>query len=206
MEVLGLDDIFLLPKSTSQFIGTDPSKTTFEDFAQSPGRGLSPKDRVVDKEDLARIAAARISKWLERMVLSGQDILADAPHITSRFPSLLVLDHTKIENWNKLTKFVDYKDLPLDHKKIEQLRFKKDFWLSRPAWFWRKIADAQEITEVEKPWETEISDFRFCEDSSTFEKKDLCKEFTADVESPYKQRYVHAESFDATYQPLFRLL
>jgi hypothetical protein len=206
MEVLGLNDIFLLPKSTSQFIGTDPATTTFKDFAKSPGRGLSPKDRVVEDEDLARIAAARISKWLERMVLSGQDVLIDAPHLISRFPSLLTSDHAKIESWNSATSFVDRKKLPMDHAKIEKFSFKKDFWLSRPAWFWRRIADAQKIKEVAHPWETESSDFLFCEDSSTFEKRDHCKEFTADVDSPYKQRYVHAEPFDANYQPLFRLL
>lgn len=206
--VLDIEDLLeTFPRSIGQFIGTDPLSATIVDFVRSSGAGLRPKDVVQDEEALARIAASRISKWLERAVLPGQDILVDAPHLVSRYPSLLKKDHSEIASWNETTRFASFRELPLDHKMIEEFRFKKDFWVSRPVWFWGKTTSSQRITEVREPWKRETLKFLFCEDSSSFEKQKNCREFTADVDSPYTQRFIHAKMFEGVdYRPRVRLI
>lgn len=207
LETLGLNDPVILSKSIAQFIGTNPESASFKEFATSSGRGLGPKDASVDPQSLARIAVAGVSKWLEQVVLPGQDILIDAPHLVSRFPSLLGGEKENVKTWNQTARFVEYKDLPLDFKKLENYRFKKDFWLSRPAWFWQGITESEDIDEVLNPMKKEEFDFLFCEDSSTFENRKICRVFKADVDSPYTRRFIHAEMFkDVNYTPKIRLL
>jgi len=207
-EVLGFEDLLeTFPRSVGQFIGTDPLGATIRDFVMSSGMGLRPKDVVQDDGSMARIAAARISKWLERLVLPGQDILVDAPHLVSRYSSLLTKDHSKIASWNDTARFDKFDKLPLDHNVIRDYRLKKDFWISKPVWLWGKLVNSQGIAEVREPWKRESTKFLFCEDSSSFEKRGNCREFTADVDSPYTQRFIHAKMFEGVdYRPRVRLI
>ncbi|MCJ7634607.1 hypothetical protein MUP77_19725 [Candidatus Bathyarchaeota archaeon] len=207
LNTLGLDKPAIFPKSVGQFIGNDPAETTFEQFVFESDNGLQIKDKLNDPRLIARIAASRISCWLESIVLPGQDILVDAPHLVSRYPSLLIGDHSQRDLWNKTTAIEPSNTLPLDQKKLEKYKFQKEFWLSRPAWLGKELIRSQEIDEISKPWKKEDSKFLFCEDSSTFEKKETCAEFDAEVDSPYNQRYVHAIQFkDVSYSQKFRLL
>lgn len=154
---------------------------------------------------IGRIAVTRISKWLERLILPGQDTLVDAPHLVSRYPSLLKEELTDIVTWNKTARFGSYIDLGLDHRKIEEFRFKKSCWLSRPTWFWRGLSECQKIKEVSAPWEKKSTDFAFCEDDSKFHKREECKEFIAESDSPYVQRFVFGFE-DVDYRPKVRLI
>jgi hypothetical protein len=205
LDLEGSLDFLSMP--ASDFLGTDPKKITFKKFAQESGRGLKPKDINLDEDVIARIAEARLAKWLERLVFPGQDVLVDAPHLVSRYPSLLKEDPKSRKSWNRTTCFVSAKDLPLDHKEIEQHRFKKECWLSRPAWFWPKLFSSSSITEVVTPWKREATRFLFCEDSSTFESRKNCREFRAGVDSVFVQRYVNSPLIDGViYQPKAKLL
>jgi len=210
LEVLGIPEEIagMLPRSAIEFIGDDLPKTTFKEFLRRSEKGLARKDKkmveVADPETLGRIAAARISKWLERIVLPGQDILIDAPHLVSRYPSLLTGKHANIGSWNKATKFESYDALGLDHEMIEEYRFKKEHWLSRPAWFWNGVSDCQRIKEVSDPWTREKTDYVFCEDSSRFHKASEAEEFLAELESPYLRRYVRIFE-NINYEPKTRL-
>jgi len=205
-QVLQFNEILQLFSSEAlEFLGGNPEKVTFKDFVLNSGRGLRGRDKTSD-EIIPRIAATRISKWLERLVLPGQDLLVDAPHLVTRFPSLLVEDPEDLANWNKTTSF-SVTELPLDLEKLNDFYFKNDFWLSRPAWFWNGVYTCDKIREVKEPWKSEEPKFVFCEDSSTFEKKELCKEFYATFESPYNQRFVHAKPFkDVDYAPKVLLI
>ena len=198
----------IFSRNVGEFIGNDPHETTFRDFVKDSPNVLKGKDNeaidYMDEEMMGRIAASRVSKWLERLVLPGQDILVDAPHLVMRYPSLLKSDHKKIENWNKTAKFEPYTKLGLDFKTIEQFRFKNDYWLSRPAWFSSKLSDCQDIKEVLEPWTREEIDFVFCEDSSSFYEKKECGTFIAKMESPYDRRFVR-HFHDIEYSPIKRL-
>jgi hypothetical protein len=184
-----------LPRSISEFLGRQrkPQKKTFREFVCQSGNGLrGNKDRAADDESVARIAAARLNKWLERMVLPGQDILVDAPHLASRFPSLLT-GHTKDPSaWNRTASLDGSAATGLHYKGIEPFRFKTEGWLSRPAWFWPKVSTLEKIAEVGQPWaarEGEIH-FVFCEDISGFLPRDGALEFVADLPSVFVRRFV----------------
>ena len=205
---LGLDQISqLLPRFTIEFIeskGRKPEETTFRQFVEESQQGLQVRDKILDDESIARVAAARIHKWLERLVLPGQDILVDAPHLVLRFPSLLRGNPKTRKSWNSVV------TLAIPHKRlmhtdvIEKFRFKKENWVSRPCWFWGDLSSFEGIAEVKDPWKTvQKADVVFCEDVSRFLPRIETKEFVADLPSPFVRRYVHEES-KIDYQPLVR--
>ena len=189
----------LLPREIVQFIEKQEQKehfqTTFREFVTESGNGLRFKDtKVLDKgindHILARVGAARISKWLEYLLLPEQDILVDAPHLISRYPSLITGDGKKIETWNKGTQLIGPDKLGLNTDLIEPYRFKKDHWVSRPVWFWDKLRECERIREIIEPWLTVKPNWVFCEDASCFYNREDCKEFLADTASAFIQRFV----------------
>jgi hypothetical protein len=194
------DVIPLLARPAGSFIGREPANMGFGEFVEKSGNGLRGRDRHATTDMIARISAARIAVWLERRVLPGQNILVDAPHLVSRYPSLLKGGHSKIATWDNVTRFDTYDKLGLDHAKIERARFKKVHWLSRPAWFWNKVSSIQAIREVSKPWKGESTSYAFCEDASTFHRMKESQEFKAELDSPYVLRSIRGFD-DITYLP-----
>jgi hypothetical protein len=180
-----------LPRSTREFLfpGKSPEKTTFASFVSGSGNGLRPKDRQADQEAVARIASARIWKWLERLVLAGQDILVDAPHLASRYPSLLRGNPLKLGSWDGTTSLLRG-HVGLKPDAVREFRFKKSDWLSRPVWFWKRLSASEKIREVLDPLSKEEPGFVFCEDVSRFLRRDVALEFVADVPSPFVRRFV----------------
>ncbi len=205
LEVLGLASISTqIPRSALQFLGNDPKAASFEDFVFASGNGLRHKDVGLPPRQTARVAAARLSKWLERRILPGQDLLVDAPHLVTRYPSLLRGNHERQETWNRSARFASPNDLGLKTSLIEKPRFKHGNIFSRPVWFWGEIAATQEIPEVREPWSREDTSFEFCEDTSSFHRRSECREFLAEVDSPYVQRFVRNIK-GADYRPRFRM-
>lgn len=188
-----------LPREIIRFIGKYEEKeilqTTFREFVTKSGNGLKSKDadasdNNTNRHILARIGAARVSKWLERLVLPAQNILVDAPHLVLRYPSLLDGDDKKIGTWNKTAQLIDHYKLGLDVDLIAPYRFKNDYWISRPVWFWSKLRECENIPEVAEPWLIEKPDWVFCEDASRFYNQKYCQEFLAHTISPFTRRFV----------------
>lgn len=183
-----------LPRSISEFLGGDPAEITFGQFVRDSGNGLEPKDAKnvsgASISTLARVGAARISKWLEWSVLPEQDIVVDAPHLVQRFPSLLTGELGNIATWNGTAKLSKAEELGMKTDLIEPFRFLEEHWFSRPVWFWGSLREHEEIVEVREPWKFEKPNWVFCEDTSLFHDREDCREFVADVESPYKRRFV----------------
>ncbi len=196
-----------LPRSIGQFLGAEPAETTFQRFVTESGHGLEERDipsaDKVSDDVLARVGAARISKWLERLVLPEQDILVDAPHLVSRYPSLLTGDVEDIEVWNQTARLVSHEELGISVDRIESFRLEKDLWLSRPVWFWDDLRECEDVAEVREPWKFERPDWVFCEDMSRFYGGEDRREFVADVESPYARRFVRGFD-DVEYRPIVR--
>ena len=204
----------LLPREIVQFIWKHKERehfqTTFREFITESGNGLRSKD-ANDLDDnindhvLARVGAARISKWLEQLVLPEQDILVDAPHLVSRYPSLITGDKEKIETWNETARLVNYDNLGLDTDPIEPYRFRKAHWISRPVWFWDKLRECEDIKEVTEPWLTVSPNWVFCENASQFYNRENCREFLADTTSPFTQRFVkYFNDDEVDYRPRAR--
>ena len=209
----------LLPREIVQFIWRDKGKehfqTTFREFITESGNGLRLKDAKdlgdnINNHVLARVGAAKISQWLEQLVLPEQDILVDAPHLVARFPSLIKGDGEKIEAWNKTAQLVGHKklgELGLKSNLIEDCRFEKDHWISRPVWFWDKLRECENIKEVTEPWLTASPNWVFCEDASRFYNREKCRDFLADTNSPFTQRFVkYFDEDEVEYRPRARFM
>ena len=151
--------------------------------------GLRPKDNPLDLHQIARISAARLSKWLERAVRPSQEYLIDAAHLVLKFPSLFDGDTSKPALLNQTTAR-NAEETGLDTEKLKQFAFEKSFWLNRPSWWWRRLRNHEEIAEVRDPWSVERPDVVFCEDVSEFLPRTAAKDFVASVASPAPQRWV----------------
>ncbi len=193
-----------LPRSTLEFLGDGAQEVSFLEFVQSSGNALRDKDGFVPPPQAGRIAAARIFKWLERRILSGQDILVDAPHLVSRYPSLLKGNHKRVATWNSVARLAPQKDIPIRWKVIEGCRFGNNYWISRPAWFWGRVTACQDIPEAREPWSREATLFEFCEDTSRFHRRSECREFVAELDSPYVQRFIRGVP-GVDYRPRLRM-
>lgn len=206
------DEIKYFPDSVNNFLGGDPTTgdpttITFREFALTSENGINIQDNRLPEENIARVAAARISTWLEHVVLQRQDILIDAPHLVTRYPSLLIGDDESIDVWNSTAKFTRARELNLDHSQIGGYQFERDYWLSRPAWFWGPLSEDEEIIEVANPWKKNEVNLCFSEDSSKFLPKEICNRFESDFDSMYKRRYIKKERYtDVEYRPRLKLL
>jgi hypothetical protein len=207
-KALGFDlSLFdILPRMMTDFLGSDPTSITCLEFVTKSGSGLRAKDARSpdpDPDVLIRIGAARLWKWLERLLLPGQDLLVDAPHLISRFPSLITGSVEDIETWNQTASIGSHEQLGLDHERIETFRFEKDYWISRPVWFWDRVRSCDGIPEVREPWKVRTPEWVFCEDVSRFHGADEAVMFVADTQSPYSRRFVRRLP-DYEYRPLAR--
>lgn len=199
-----------IPKKAGSYLGIagdEIVKATFEDFFIKSNIILNPKERnkkfPLDRK--AKIIASRLSKWIERSILPGQDIFVDAPHLITRYPSLLLgKKRSDIETWNKTSHFKGVSSLGIRYKKLKTCRFKQH-WTSRPVWFWPDVSEIPKIDEVKQPWKRKNYGFVFAEDASSFYKEEECKDFISNVESPFRMRYI--KSFKGVnYRPIHLLL
>lgn len=167
---------------------------TFREFVLRSGNGL----RVVDAErgcpdvNLHRIAAAKVSRWLEDFVLAGQEILVDAPHLVSRVLSVFRGAAT-LSNLAKTTTATTSTS-PIGIARALGLRPEvvksmiNPIWTSRPAWIWSETQKLRDNFE----WRDFPRDFVFCEDVSAFRRLGMAKYVVTAVCSGNVRRFVSA--------------
>jgi len=206
--VLQLEDIIKkTPRDVTGFLGNDPVRFTFHDFIMQSGNGLKLKDKQDDIEILANIAVSRVSKWIERCILPGQNFFVDAPHLVSRFPSLLDGDRKNVETWNRTTKFSEENELGITHDIIKDNIYTEKNWVSRRVWLWEEVSSNYEISEIKEPWKRDVVNYRFCEDNSSFLEKTDCREFIISSKSPWNRRYLRRVPYEGVdYRPRTFLL
>lgn len=195
----------VFPRSSIEFIKKTKNDITFREFVTQSGNGLRGRgDKPISDESIARIAAARIGTWLEHVILPSQDILVDAPHLVSRYNSLLLSKEKDGAAFDRVATFSLDEESTLNPV-VEQtgFRFEKEDWLSRPTWFWNKISNYEDIPEVSDPWSTDQTDLVFAEDVSRFIKEEEAHRFVADLESAFVRRFVKKDS-DVKYVPQVR--
>jgi len=182
-----------------------PEKADVNQFVHLSGNGLKIKDQLWEPRAAFRIASARISKWLERAVLPGQNILVDAPHLIDRFPSLAQGEAGEA-SWNKACALENSaSDLGIDNSLVEHAQFPSPDWLSRKTWIWPLLARNDAIREVSDPWAHPEESLAFCEDASRFHRRDTVREFIAEMSSEFARRYVRVFE-DVKYEPAIRFL
>lgn len=210
-------DYFEFPKGVRRTIPRDMvdffrhpaefQELTFRDVAQAR---LRPKDAGLPSRWLARIAAATVSRWFLTVVLPGQNILVDAPHLVSRYPSLLGDDPDDRPPRNK----TPYKEtcrldggIPdsLHSERIDDAFFEYSHWLSRPVWWTSVVSENQELPEVTRAFRVAPCPYVFAEDASNFFSEDECRSFRIPHETPHKRRYVRQPDDSVRYEPGSRL-
>ncbi len=192
---IGIEDLVFLSQEV------DVNDCTFNDFVMS-SNGLHPMDVPWSRKAAARLAAARISKWLERKILPTQDLLVDAPHVSTRLPSIVTGDRESVASWNATANLkVPENELGLELSKLDKHRPSFDrLWLSRPVWWWPSIITDEDIEEIADPWVMNISPYVFCEDTSQFEKEEEAWEFDSYLPSQFSNRFI-ARITGPSYQP-----
>lgn len=159
-------------------------KATVADSISGGRLGLKPKDRPWGDRGIERVAAARLCKWLSRLVLPGQDVLVDEPHLAVRFPSLL----TSAESVESLPFRIPH-DPVLNESKLSGSAYRASLWTGRPVWYWPTLSDDAEIDEIGDPFAA-VSDIGvFAEDVSRILPRGSVRPFTCDYE-PFSRRYV----------------
>lgn len=194
LSVLGLDGDRVFPhfnREQLRFLSNReaPKDATFADLVDDSVAGLQGKDLQHSATIRARIAAARVHKWLERAVLPGQHIITDLPHLVSRFPSLVANGSTEVSDWNATTTVCASGEVA-SLKQLTAGNFDWETWLSRPAWIWPLLQTVPDIAEIADPWAPRFADLHFAEDLSLFISHTESRDFTAEVDSPWNTRYV----------------
>jgi hypothetical protein len=215
---LSTDELDALPRSITEQLwdegdtsSTSLSDVTFRQLA-ADGRSLIRRKDEIEEHAIPSVLASRISRWLEDSVLACQEFLVDAPHLVSRFPSLLAGDRNDVKIWNHVAEMPPpTPDYGLNkNEALTDAEFSWLHWLSRPAWRWRNLQRDDKIAEVSDPFSSKSSRFVFCEDRSRFVVEDEARPFVADLPSPFNRRWVGSRlvgcEFGAgvSYKPVHR--
>jgi hypothetical protein len=189
-----LESLGLLPLETSGLdirqldaLGDSPVEATFREVATLPELGLIGKDEAIDDDGLKRVAAAGVGRWLDFVVLGSQNVLVDAPHLITRFPSLLPGDPNDVASWNAV---VRADSEIVNNELLLSASIPACDWFFKPTWFWASLASNTAIGEVGRPWTTASYEWVFCEDISRFENFDEAREVRTDLPGPYSRRFV----------------
>ena len=192
LEFLALDKVIdWLPRGAREFLSGKKQldEVTFEDFVKFAPGGISARDELISRQ-MARVAAARVIALLNLEILPEQSLLVDAPHLVSRFPSLLSKGSDMIESWNSLCNPKSNEIDALLSDNLQPHKFQKEHWLWRPAWYWPEINKDEEIREVREPWTFEEPRWVFCEDISRFVPLRVAQGFRAIVSPPFLKRFI----------------
>ena len=197
IDFLGLNGVTdWIPGRARSFLssGHDIREVTFRSFGESTHSGVGRKDELTH-EQFPRVVAARIITFLNSVLLPEQSVLVDAPHLASRFPSLIREKHTDMNDWNMLCDLSLPDEDELLSEDFRKHKFQRSHWLWRPAWYWPKINRDEDIEEVKNPWSVHEVDWVFCENISQYVPKTFAQDFRALV-SPAIHQAIRTQRCD----------
>lgn len=216
LSLLGIDDARrnLLPRdliSQVQKVGataTDQLVATPQELVHQTALGVRLKDEFSNTPWISRIAAARLRKWVDSIVLQRQDLIVDLPHLLARAPGLLSASED-----SSLWQQSSARDTPPDGLNIRDVDLAQHLfgwqpWLCRPAWWWPSIASDPSLDGYRHSSVPE-DDLVYCEDLSRFAPRAECHRFTSKLGGTFAQRWVRMPDEDgnhvADYEPAMRL-
>jgi hypothetical protein len=219
LEVAGLDAVEdRLPRSALGWLeraGEAEERTTLDDLARGKRLGYRRGDEAPSRRSVARVAAARLAKWMETVVLPLQDVLIDAPHLVQRNAALLNVEHleeSKSADWNVTTVVPTAPEACGLRAEVLPHTHTAPDWLSRPAFYWPKISAASELPGIAEPYRVPAVDMVFCEDVSAFLRSEDARRFVSKLDSSSPVRWLadpdkagHTMLSDVEYQPRTRL-
>lgn len=208
---LGLPRALLdaLPRSVLALLDVpgrpDIGDVRVRDWVGCAQMGVRSGDRLTDDEQIARVAAARLAKWFEQVLLPGQDVLVDAPHLVDRRPGILNGDTTQPETWQRTVRLdASAEDLGLQLEQIANHRFDGD-WVGRPVWIWPRLssdATLDDAVDAPRPEPRLV----FAEDTSRFVEVNRARRYTSDVDPPFNSRWLALPGEGVGYLPAARLV
>lgn len=168
------------------------AEITFRDFVLNNSDVLEVKDSIAARksefeDQLCRIAAAAVHKWVERRVAIEQDLLIDIPHLLERVPQLFVGDEITKEALSSAVSLTDTSKL---HERVSAHEFEKSDWVSRQMYWWPSLDSDAEIAEAVQSDEREYGDLVFREDVSNFGHAEESRDFLTSAFGVYNRRYV----------------
>jgi hypothetical protein len=192
-ETLALDPSNFTSRQLDLLGAADPDTAVFGDLARST-LGFDPKDKASKSVGVKAMVASVLGRWLSRTVWQAQNVVADLPHLVSRFPSLM-----SAESWSRAaTKDLSENDVP------ESLRG-HEHWIStllgRRVWI---LADVREMAAA-LPSPDSWPDLVFCEDTSQFVELERAREVETDLPGSYARRFI-GNVPGVKYEPFVRLL
>ncbi len=163
------------------------ARQSFRSLLETIPDGRDAASRIDDDpSSAARIAAARVSKWLEREVLGPQDVLVDIPHLLQRFPFLVPGDPSDPAAWNAAI----HDEAALQALLPDGVWFDADGWLSRPAIWWSRLESDAGIRKRRQEFDfSRVANVAFLEDVSAFCPLDDAREFRAGFHNSFDRRF-----------------
>jgi hypothetical protein len=178
-----------LPRQTLSFLEgvSGEADPTIAEFVRESGQCLSPRDVPWDAESMARIASARLARWVEILVAGCQDVVADGPHVVARYPRLIGAEPT-VSEANATVTLEGASALLQVLEGAHVAPF--GAWFSRPTWSVDAVAGAEALAQFVDPAEQPRVEFVFCEDASRFVPRSFARRFIADLPTAAAQRFV----------------
>ena len=139
LEASGDGDAYVSSDQWVDYLGIDPMTTTFRNLV-STHQYLPIRDReVIAKDDgqCARVAAAIIKGWLDRVLAPSQETLIDAPHLAYQMPWLL-RDAKDVTCWTEAAGLMGCGNA--FRTNLSKFMYQPDFLPSRPVFFRKRLA------------------------------------------------------------------
>ena len=210
-EVLDLpgDLLTALPRELADYLEVpgqpDALEVTVRDWVSTSRSGIARKDVLADDDAIARVAAARLLKWYEAVLVPTQEQLIDAPHLAEKRPGLLHGDSTNPSVWAATTCRGTDGQSGLRDEVIDAFRWRSP-WASRPLWDWPALQQHAPLGETRRAPRPTPS-LVFAEDVGAFVDAKTATRFVAAVPGANRVRYIArpADAEHVAYIPSRRL-
>lgn len=153
---------------------------------------------------LKRVAVSFVCRWLDEVVLPGQNVLIDAPHLAQKQPTLLTggVQEDRCELKVTLNALADLsqgdavRQYFKEELEVARVNTRGD-WYARPVWL-----EARRPRMMPK---LEDDPLVFCEDFSVFVPYSEADEYECALPTPHRSRYLCRKDDAVDYVPKVRL-
>jgi hypothetical protein len=197
---LELDADDLAPEQLDAFAHLDaPEAATFEDLAWS-SLGFRFLVEGATKEQITRMAASVLLRWLARSVVAPQNVVLDVPHILARHPRAFGAGAADQEFWTSMAAKTE--------APFAAVAMLKPALSPVGELIGRAVYSAELVRELSSqlpPPSVAALPLVFAEDVSAFFERDAVQQFTSKLPGTYFRRFIRApEEEEVDYRPSVR--
>lgn len=189
LEATGDGDAHVSSDQWVDYLGIDPKTTTFRSLVRTH-QYLPIRDRdVVAGSDgqCARVAAAIIKGWFDRVLVPSQETVIDAPHLAYQMPWLL-RDANDVACWKDAADLAGCGNaFKID---LSEFTYQPNSLASRPVYFRKRFLNNAKAAEPHGFNYADTPDLVFCEDVSAFVEFTISRPFPSSLPGSDRQRFV----------------